>query len=198
MWRRITRLIVSSALALTAGSAAALPAAACSCMPFEDLREYVGDPLKHVFTGTIAMSGPASVSVSVDRWFQGPGDRVVNFEQEGIGGQGSSCSIQPPPVGSQWLYVAFIPERGTLPVLHQCTPQARLDAVDDGGGAKMLAMAVATFGEGRAPVVVEPDPEPAATARLGREAIPLIVGAMGVAVAALFGGLVLLARRRPS
>jgi hypothetical protein len=197
MWRRIARVIVSAALAVTAGSTAALPVAACSCMPFEDLREYAGDPLNQVFTGTIAMSGPAGVSVSVDRWFQGPGDRVVNFEQEGVGGQGSSCSIQPPPVGSRWLYVAFIPERGTSPVLHQCTPQARLDA-DDGSGAKLLAMAVATFGDGRAPTVVEPDPEPAAPVGLDMEAIPLIVGAMGIAVVALFGGLALAARRRPS
>jgi hypothetical protein len=195
MRRRLGRLTLVLAVGLWSTTAWALPAAACSCVAFESLAAFAGDPNKHVFSGTITASGEDGAVVAVDRWFQGPGDAQVRLAGE-FGPQSAACQVMPPPVGSRWLYVTFIARPGDAPQVNLCTPQAQLDGADP-NGAKMELEAIAVFGAGEAPVdLPEEVPPPAAPVGLDSGVLPVIVGGIGIAVIALFGGLALLAKRR--
>ncbi len=199
MRRRLGRLTLVLAVSLWSATAWAVPAAACSCVAFEGMKAYAGDPLKQIFSGTITASGRDGALVAVDRWFQGTGEATVRLAGE-FGEQSAACQVMPPPVGSRWLYVAFIPKAGDAAQVNLCTPQGRLDHGGDPTGFEMEAEAIAVFGEGQAPTPVETvDPPPAVTpGPSGPGAMLLIAGGMGAAVIALFGGLVLIARRRTS
>jgi hypothetical protein len=197
MRRRVGRLFLVMALSLWSATAWALPAAACSCMAFEGMKAYVGDPLKQIFTGTITASGQDGALVAVDRWFQGTGEATVRLAG-GFGNQSAACQVMPPPVGSRWLYVAFIPNPGDPPQVNLCTPQARLGAA----GAAVVEMereAIAVFGAGLAPSIEPHEPPPAVVpTAVAQDMIPMIAAGIGATVMLLFGGLALLARRRPS
>lgn len=197
MRRRLGRLGLVVAVGLWSATAWAVPAAACSCSAFEGMKAYAGDPLKQIFSGTITASGRDGALVAVDRWFQGTGDAVVRLAGE-FGDQSGACQVLPPPVGSRWLYVAFIPKAGETAEINLCTPQGRLDHGGDPTGFEMEAEAIAVFGAGQAPTPVESqDPPPAVTpGPAGPGAMLAIAGGMGAAVVLLFGGLVLIARRR--
>lgn len=197
MRRRLGRLILVLAVSLWSATAWALPAAACSCMAFEGMKAHVGDPLKQIFSGTITASGQDGALVAVDRWFQGTGEATVRLAGE-FGGQSAACQVMPPPVGSRWLYVAFIPKPGDLAQVNLCTPQARLDGAD-AAGVEMEREAIAVFGAGVSPTLEPQEPPPAVTpAAIGQGTIPMIAVGIGATVIVLFGGLALLARRRPS
>jgi hypothetical protein len=196
MRRRLGRLSLVLAVSLWSATAWAVPAAACSCVGFEGMKAYAGDPLKQVFSGTITASGRDGALVAVDRWFQGTGEATVMLAGE-FGDQSAACQVMPPPVGSRWLYVAFIPKAGDPAQVNLCTPQGRLDHGGDPTGFEMEAEAIAVFGAGQDPSPIETEPQPPQVTPgiSGPEQMLPIAAGMGVAVVVLFGGLVLIARR---
>ena len=197
MRRQFARLGLVLAVSLWSATAWAMPAAACSCVAFEGMKAYAGDPLKQIFSGTVTASGQDGALVAVDAWYQGTGEATVRLAGE-FGDQGAACQVMPPPVGSRWLYVALIPKAGDPAQVNLCTPQGRLDHGGDATGFEMEAEAIAVFGAGRNPTPVEPEtPPPAVTpGASGPGVMLLIAGGMGAAVVVLFGGLALVARRR--
>jgi hypothetical protein len=196
--RRLGRLSLVLAVSLWSATAWAIPAAACSCMAFEGMKVFAGDPLKQIFSGTITASGQDGAVVAVERWFQGTGEPTVRLAGE-FGNQSAACQVMPPPVGSRWLYVAFIPKVGDPAQVNLCTPQGRLDHGGDPTGFEMEAEAIAVFGAGQDPTPIDTEPPPQVTpGASGPEAILPIAAGMGAAVVLLFGGLVLIARRRSS
>ncbi|MEX2011063.1 MAG: hypothetical protein WEF51_02375 [Chloroflexota bacterium] len=191
---RIRRSLLTAVLPLTlllAAFAAPPPMRACSCIQPEPMAAYRGDPLKLVFVGTITASGPAGVEVAVERWFQGASAAVVRLAGEMFGEQSAGCQTPLPPVGSRWIYVAFIANPGEQPQVNLCTPHARLDTPE---GQSMTNDALAAFGSGAPPVGPPEDPEV--------EAMPAWLGpaaAVGMAVVlglVVFGAVVAVGRRR--
>jgi hypothetical protein len=198
MRRRFGRLILVLAVGLWSATAWALPAAACSCVAFEGMKDHAGDPLKQIFSGTITASSRDGALVAVDRWYQGTGEATVRLAGE-FGDQGAACQVMPPPVGSRWLYVAFIPKTGEPAQVNLCTPQGRLDHGGDPTGFKMEAEAIAVFGAGQVPTPAVAELPPAAVRPvIGQSMLPVIAAGIGATVMLLFGSLALLARRRSS
>jgi hypothetical protein len=178
---------------LLAAFAAPPPMRACSCIQPEPMAAYRGDPLKLVFIGTIASAGPAGVEVAVERWFQGASAASVRLAGEMFGDGGASCQTPMPPVGSRWIYVAFIANPGEQPQVNLCTPHARLDTPE---GQTMTNEALATFGPGAPPVGEPPGPEVQSTPDLFGPAV-----AVGMAVLlglAVFGAVAVIGRWRRS
>jgi hypothetical protein len=191
--------------------AAAPPVAACDCMGLEPMTAYAGAAERVIFTGTVQGLEPNGVPVLVTRWFQGP-DAAGIVMLKGTWGQGgASCETPLPPVGTEWIFVAWRNEAGELEV-NLCTPHAALGT--DAGDA-MLADAVATFGGGGAggggssgnpgpqppgQPVASPAPvasEPAAEST--NDALPpIVIGAGTVGLASvLLISLVVVRSRRP-
>lgn len=197
MRQRVAHLALGVLVAMLTGAALPTVVGACSCVQFEGFQRYVGDPAHHVFSGTVVDSGARGVVVAVDRWFQGSGEPIVRLGGE-FGGQSAACELQPPPIGSRWLYAAYLPESGGLPRVNLCTPQAPLDGAPDGEGAGLEAQAIVAFGGGRPPPTELPVPPPASLdpATTGPAAMAAIAVAMTAAIVALFGAVVIAARRR--
>lgn len=191
---RTRRSLLNAALPfalLLAAFAAPPPMRACSCIQPEPMAAYRGDPLKLVFVGTIASAGPEGVEVAVERWFQGASAAVVRFAGEMFGDQSAACQTPLPPVGSRWIYVAFIANPGEQPQVNLCTPHARLDTPE---GQTMTNEALAAFGSGAPPVGEPPGPAVEATpAWLGPAAAVGIAALLGLVV---FGAVTALGRRR--
>ena len=189
--RRSLLTAVLPLVLLLVAFAAPAPIRACSCIQPEPMAAYRGDPLKLVFVGTIATAGPAGVEVTVERWFQGASAAVVRFAGEMFGPESAGCQTPLPPVGSRWIYVAFIANPGEQPQVNLCTPHARLDTPE---GQTMTNEALAAFGSGAPPVgepagpAVEPTPTwlgPAAAVGLA-----ILLGLL------VFGGIAVASRRR--
>ena len=83
-----------------------------------------------------------------------------------------------PPVGAEWIFVAYKAETGDLGV-NLCTPHA---AASDPTGQAMYNDAVATFGDG----IVVADPAGSAPGEAGAvPVLPIVVGAIAVLVLAI-------------
>lgn len=189
--RRSLLTAVLPLILLLAAFAAPPPIRACSCMQPEPMAAYRGDPLKLVFVGTIASAGPAGVEVAVERWFQGASAAVVRLAGEMFGDGGASCQTPLPPVGSRWIYVAYIANPGEQPQVNLCTPHARMDTPE---GEAMTKEALAAFGSGAPPVGPPAGPEVEPTPPLLGPAIAL--GGAALLGVVLFGAVAVIGRRR--
>ena len=181
--------------ALWAGQASSpLAAIACSCVQPEPMAAYRGDSSRMVFSGQVAAVAPTGVDVQVETWFQGPGDARITFAADGFGDQSAACQDPWPKVGSRWIWVASVSEPGARPQTNLCMPKASLDTPE---GAEMVADAEAAFDGGTSVGPAPPDePVPVVGGPpLGGIGVAAVFGAVGLAVIALFTGVVLLGRR---
>jgi hypothetical protein len=155
-------------------------------------------PESAVFAGTAGPRDARGVPVQVARWYQGKGAAptvwLAGSSFNGIPGVSNSCGIDPPPAGSSWLWVAYPGEGGDFGT-GLCSPAVDLGTAD---GAAILREADALFG-GQAPIAPEPTagtavaPGPVDLARDRTAAV--ILGGLLVGSLALFGIVVLVARR---
>jgi hypothetical protein len=158
------------------------------------MADYRGDSSHMVLMGRVASVAPTGVDVQVERWYQGPGGATVSFGPDGFGDQGAACQDPWPAVGSRWIWVAWVPELGARPQTNLCTPKAAIESPE---GEAMLASIVRAFGTGtpvEPPSETAPEPPPAPPA--GELALVAIIAAVTLAPLALFGAVILLARRR--
>jgi hypothetical protein len=201
------RFAITIACALMASFTAVMttprPVIACSCVGFTSWKEAV-TPETAVFAGTAGPREARGVPVRVERWFQGKGAAptvwLAGGSFNGIPGISNSCGIDPPPAGSSWLWVGWPAEDGTFGT-GLCSPAARLDSPE---GQAMLAEAVTAFGEAPAPAAETAPPTaeaPLPTAAPGPADIArdqtaiAVLSALLLGSLALFGGVVLAARR---
>lgn len=171
------------------------PAVACSCVMIRSLAE-VANPETAIFTGTIGRSDARGVPIQVDRWFWGVGSAPVVWLSSDSFGDGDSCRIERPPLGSSWLWVGSPTREGTL-TTGSCTPSVSLATAD---GQAKLAEAAKAFA-GRQPIAApsdanpaEPPPAASPAAEARDRAAAMILGGLIAGSLALFGGLVLVAR----
>ncbi|HET7702745.1 MAG TPA: hypothetical protein VFK35_05050 [Candidatus Limnocylindrales bacterium] len=208
-FRPVPRPILLALVALIGASgillASARPVAACSCAEFQTMKDFATAD-NAVFTGTAGVREQRGVPVTVDQWFWGRGAAPVVWLAAASFGDGSSCGTDPPPPGSAWIWVTWLPPDGGDPMTGLCSPSGELTTPE---GRKMLAEATEVFSglaqpatptPTEAPPVAAPTtpvetapPDPAAVAR--DQATMTIALALGGVVIVLFGGLVLLARR---
>jgi hypothetical protein len=172
---------------------------ACSCVGFASLKEAVG-PESALFTGTAGKRQERGVPVEIQRWFWGRGSAPIVWLSGDSFGDGAACGINEPPPGSSWLWLASPADDGTFGT-GICSPSWRLDTPE---GQAMLAEAVTLFGpdsevEPATPVPTSDaplptaEPGPADVAR-DRTAVTILI-ALLLGSAALFGGLLIVARR---
>jgi hypothetical protein len=200
------RFALTIAVALLASFTAVMttprPVVACSCVGFTSWKEAV-TPETAVFAGTAGPRDARGVPVRVERWFQGQGAAptvwLAGSSFNGIPGISNSCGIDPPPAGSSWLWVAYPGEGGDFGT-GLCSPAVDLATPE---GAAVLKEADALFG-GEAPII--PDPTSGMTpdaglatpgpADIARDQTALaVLGGLLLGSVALFGGVVLVARR---
>jgi hypothetical protein len=177
---------------------AAGPVAACSCAMPGSMKEYA--TVEHaVFTGKAGERIDRGVPVEVDQWLWGEGAADVVWLTAGSFGDSAGCGTNPPPAGTSWIWVAWLPGNNGDFGTGLCSPHAQLDTPE---GQTMLADALAVF-DPNAPAPTTPEPTPAPQSPTadptgdGRDASLLVIGgAVVLASLAMFGGVALIARRQ--
>lgn len=179
----------------------ARPTVACSCAMPGELSTYATAE-NAVFTGTAGVLVDRGVPVEVDQWLWGQGAAEIVWLTASSFGDSAACGTTPPPPGSSWIWVAWLPGNNGDFGTGLCSPAGQLGTPD---GDAMLEEALATF-EGTEPP--EPSGQPIATLEptplIEPEAVsgssdmsPILVG--GAAILGgllLFGGVALVARRQ--
>lgn len=198
--RRAALLLVVASVAAFGGLIGSVkPVAACSCVLPGSLKDSATAD-QAIFSGTAGEHQRRGVPVQVDRWFWGQGAAPVVWLAESSFGDGASCGTTPPAEGSRWLWIAWRPGNDGDFGTGLCSPAHDLGTPE---GQAVFAEALAVF-NGVAPPTpteaapaetVEPAtaPDPAAVAR--DQAAITIIGGLLVGSLALFGVLVLIARR---
>ncbi len=175
------------------------PVAACSCAMPGPMKEYATVE-NAVFTGTAGEQIDRGVPVEVDQWLWGEGAADVVWLTAGSFGDSAGCGTNPPPAGTSWIWVAWLPGNNGDFGTGLCSPHAQLDTPE---GQTMLADALAVF-DAQAPPASTPEPTqapeapaPVDPASTGRDATMLVIGG-GVVLAsvAMFGVIALVARRQ--
>ena len=197
-WRAVVVLAAAviasfSILLWTAG-----PVAACSCAMPGSMKEYA--TVEHaVFTGKAGERIDRGVPVEVDQWLWGEGAADVVWLTAASFGDSAGCGTNPPPAGTSWIWVAWLPGNNGDFGTGLCSPHAQLDTPE---GQTMLADALAVF-DPNAPPPTTPEPTPAPQSPIedpasgGRDASMLVIGgAVVLASLAMFGGVALVARRQ--
>jgi hypothetical protein len=201
--RRTGLLLVVASVAAFGGLLGSVePVAACSCAPLGSLKESATTE-QAIFSGTAGGHERRGVSVQVDRWFWGQGAAPVVWLAESSFGDGAACGTTPPAEGSRWLWIAWRPgndgDFGTglcSPAHDLGTPEGRAvfeEAVAVFNGVAPPPTAEAVTGETVDPAT---SPDPAAAAR--DQAAITIIGGLLLGSLAMFGALVLIARRSRS
>ena len=179
----------------------ARPTVACSCAMPGELSTYATAE-NAVFTGTAGVLVDRGVPVEVDQWLWGQGAAEVVWLTASSFGDSAGCGTMPPPPGSSWIWVAWLPGNNGDFGTGLCSPAGQLGTPD---GDAMLEQALAAF-EGTEPP--KPSGKPIATlaptptiepeaASGSSDMSPFIVG--GAAILGgllLFGGVALVARRQ--
>jgi hypothetical protein len=204
---RRTRLLLGVLFVFAIQVALVPPVKACSCGGFTSMADYRGEDTA-VFTGIVEPPDQRGFPATVTRWFHGgnPFQPRVWFEAAGFNGDGASCGIEPLPVGTQWIFVAYKAEGQETLGLGLCSPHARLPGAE---GQAMLLDAARTFGGGGAPAGTDPPGAAASTSPavsatqapsagaitdpLGLPLVPIVV--VVVAAFGFIGGLVVVLRR---
>ena len=199
--RAVLLLVAASVIAFGGLLGSVKPVAACSCAMPRSLEESATAE-QAIFSGTAGEHDRRGVPVQVDRWFWGQGAAPVVWLAESSFGDGASCGTTPPAQGSRWLWIAWRPGNDGDFGTGLCSPAHDLGTPE---GQAVFAEAVAVF-NGVAPPTptqgggetIEPAtaPDPAAAAR--DQAAIVIIGGLLVGSLALFGALVLIARRSRS
>lgn len=201
---RLSRLGLA-ALVLVAGLAAERLAGpprafACSCVVNgpADIGRFADEPSIIVFIGTVvAMDGGMNETgntrgtLLIHRLFKGT---VPAARMPVVGGGGGDCTISL-EVGQQMITAASFENGVVKPGL--CMPYGDPTTAE---GQRLIDEATKAYGEGPGPPGGPSDPTapPASVDDRADVALPLAVaGAVGVAVL-LFGGLILLSRRKPA
>lgn len=201
--RRVGVLLVVASVAAFGGLFGNVkPVAACSCAAPGSLRESATAE-QAIFSGTAGERQRRGVPVQVDRWFWGQGAAPVVWLAESSFGDGASCGTTPPAQGSRWLWIAWRPGNNGDFGTGLCSPAYDLGTPE---GQAVFAEAVTVF-TGVAPPTptvvtaaesIDPatTPDPAAAAR--DQAAVTIIGGLLVGSLALFGALIVVARRSRS
>jgi hypothetical protein len=203
--RRTSLLALVALLSTGLWLTAAGPTFACSCVAPEPLAAYSTTDYA-IFSGTTGPSDARGVPVRVENWFSGPGPAPIVYLAASSFGDSASCGTNLPAAGTDWIWVAYLPEDGGDPGTGLCNPHAQLGTPE---GDAMLADAISTFGGGPTtdPPAAATDPpgttatdppttvreEPVAAVDSG---VLIVVATVGLAVVVLLGA-VLIARRRP-
>ncbi len=194
--RSLGLLLVAALLAFVPQLAIPRPVAACSCIAAQPLAQYAKDG-SVIISGRVIGRDAVGVQVAVDRWFAGS-DPARGVWITGDFGNGASCGVgSEPPMGTEWIWVAWRPEGEPGLSISICAPIADLSTP---AGQELLAEARQTFGDigvdlplGGGPV---DDPEPTAEAGgQDDQALIVVAAALGAGVLVL-AGVALLARRR--
>lgn len=188
-------LAAATLMALALLLLSARPTVACSCAMPGSLKDFATAD-NAVFTGTAGVLVDRGVPVEVDQWLWGQGAAQVVWLTAGSFGDSAGCGTTPPPPGSTWIWVAWLPGNNGDFGTGLCSPAAQLGTAD---GDAMLKDALATFGQGAPPVqtaepILAPQPEPVVAA--SDTSLFLIGGAAILAGVLLFGGVALAARRQ--
>jgi hypothetical protein len=153
-----------------------------------------------VFTGKAGAQVDRGVPVEVDQWLWGQGAAPVVWLTASSFGDSAGCGTTPPPPGSSWIWIAWLPGNNGDFGTGLCSPAGQLGSAD---GDAMLKEALAVFdpieppGAEAAPTT-EPAPplEPAARPESADMSPYVIGGAAILAGLLLFGGVALVARRQ--
>jgi hypothetical protein len=196
-WRRASTLL-GATLLVSFGFmfGTARPVVACICAMPTSLAEQA--TAEHaIFAGTADVLQARGVPVVVERWFWGAGAApVVWLTADSFGDDGASCRTNPPAPGSQWIWVTWLPGNEGDFGAGLCSPAGNLATPE---GQAMFDEAVATFAGVPVPSA-QPDPTAAPATSRSTAAADLtgvvIGGAIAIASLALFGAIVLAARRR--
>jgi hypothetical protein len=175
------------------------PVAACSCAMPGPMKEYATVE-NAVFTGTAGEHIDRGVPVEVDQWLWGEGAADVVWLTAASFGDSAGCGTNPPPAGTSWIWVAWLPGNNGDFGTGLCSPHAQLDTPE---GQAMLADALAVF-EANAPPASTAEPTPAPEspqavdpANSGRDTTMLLIGgAVVLASLAMFGGVAVIVRRQ--
>lgn len=199
---RSTAALLAAAVLMALGLVlmSARPTLACSCAMPGALKDYA--TAEHaVFTGTAGARVDRGVPVEVDQWLWGQGAAPVVWLTAGSFGDSAGCGTNPPPVGSSWIWVAWLPGNNGDFGTGLCSPAAPLGTPD---GDAMLKEALAVFDPSlpsEPPESVptsEPAPavEPASTGGASDVSALLVGGAAVLGGVLLFGVVALVARRQ--
>lgn len=195
--RRAASLLSIAFLSSALWLAAAAPTFACSCVEAQPMGAYA--TAEHaVFSGTAGPRDVRGVPVRVATWFSGGGAApIVYLSAQSFTGE-ASCGTSVPPAGTDWIWVAYVPEGGgSDPVTGLCNPHGQLGSPE---GDALLADATATFGGIAPPGAAATDPpertpgSPDVPAEAG---LPILLGTVGLALALLVGVVLLAQRVRP-
>ena len=200
--RRLASLLSVSFLATALWLTAAGPTFACSCMAPQPMAFYATEDAA-VFSGTTGPKDNRGVPVRVATWFSGEGAAPIVYLSSNSFGDGAGCGTNVPPAGMDMIWVTYLPEEGGDPVSGLCSPHAQLGTPE---GDAMLKDALATFGgvvphggtptdPPGAPATDPPASSPERPAVAPEDGVPILLGTVGLALALLFG-VVLLARRQ--
>lgn len=175
----------------------ARPTVACSCVAPGPMKDYA--TAEHaVFTGTAGVRVDRGVPVEVDQWLWGQGAAEVVWLTAGSFGDSAGCGTTPPPPGSSWIWVAWLPGNNGDFGTGLCSPAGQLGTPD---GDAMLKDALTVFEptapEGSAQPIPTSEPAPATgEPESTTDTSALIIGGAAILVGVLlFGGVTLVARR---
>lgn len=175
----------------------ARPVVACSCAMPTSLKEQATVE-SAIFAGTAGARVARGVPVEVERWFWGAGAAPVVWLADSSFGDSAACGTAPPPPGSRWIWVTWLPGNGGDFGTGLCSPARDLSTPE---GMAMFEEAVTTFAGVPVPSAEPSDPAAAPDSAPPTPADltgPVVGAAIALASLALFGGIVLLARRRPA
>jgi hypothetical protein len=200
--QRLGVLFLVASLSTSLWLTVAAPAFACSCVQPEPMAAYQTAE-NAVFSGTTGPIDARGVPVRVGTWFWGKGAAPIVYIAKSSFGDGAACGTNAPPAGTEWIWVAYLPEDGGDPSTGLCSPHAQLGTPE---GDSLLSDATTTFGgaappRGAAsdpPPVTASDPPPAApeTPLPSEAGPPIVLGTVGLGLLVLLGAVVV-ARRRP-
>jgi hypothetical protein len=175
------------------------PAVACSCAMNSAMKEYA--TAEHaVFAGTAGDRQDRGVPVDVTQWLWGQGAADVVWLTASSFGDSAGCGTNPPPPGTSWIWVAWLPGNNGDFGTGLCSPAAQLDTPE---GQAMLADALTVF-NAAAPPGATPEPTHAPESPSspepedgGRDPGMLWIGGLVIlASLGMFGAVALIARRQ--
>ena len=175
------------------------PAVACSCAMNGAMNEYAtGDHA--VFTGTAGVRVDRGVPVEVTQWLWGQGAADLVWLTASGFGDSAGCGTNPPPAGTSWIWVTWLPGNNGDFGTGLCSPAAQLDTPE---GKAMLADALAVFDAAAPPgATAEPTQAPESPTLPGSvdggldTGMLMIGGAVVLASLGMFGAVALIARRQ--
>ncbi len=140
--RRVLLLASVASLLTALWLTAAGPTFACSCVQPQPMAAY-GTADYAVFSGTTGPSDARGVPVRVAHWFSGRGPAPIVYLAASSFGDSAGCGTNLPTAGTDWIWVAYLPEGGGDPGTGLCNPHGQLGTPE---GEAFLADAVSAFG----------------------------------------------------